>query len=265
MSSQLQTQLKPKKQPTSTEKALLFLDVVSSSKMWKNNATEMNELLNLFEKAVNKIMKSYDSEKNFIVKTIGDAYMICFDQWENALEFALKIQQRLARTDETPFVLNYGNNESMPFAIRIGIAHGPVEQKTLRIQNCNMKDLFGNTVNTASRMESKVSPVGGIGITCLSKESNVLQNFVDKLISFLEKNDLNFKVLSFKNDCKRNNNANKLIQNALSTQNDKTRSNRLITQLQENYSCDHSEKLHGVDDVEICFKIEVNQYPNVKK
>ena len=257
MSSDLQQKLKEKKQPI--EKALLFLDVASSSKMWKNNATEMNELLDLFEKAVNKIMSSFDTKKNFIVKTIGDAYMICFEKWENALQFAFQIQQRLVSKDETPFVLHY-ENKSMPFAIRIGIADGPVEQKTVRIQNCNLKDLFGNTVNTASRMESKVSPVGGIGITCLSKRSKVLQNFVDKLIEFLEKHKFNFKILSFKQDCGKNNIANTMIKNAVNSDKQKTRSDRLITQLQENYSCAHSEKLHGVDDVEICFQIEVNKY-----
>jgi hypothetical protein len=245
------------KKENKKEKALLFLDVASSSKMWKYNATEMNNLLNLFEEVVNKIMKSFNKDNNFIVKTIGDAYMICFESWENAFHFALTLQQTLVQKNNQSFLLHYGDKQSMPFAIRIGIAFGPVEEKILHIQNCNMKDLFGNTVNTASRMESKVSSVGGIGITCLSKDTNTLQHFVDKLTEILDSQKLEFKVLSFKNICEKNNLANKLIKKAID---EKTRSNRLITQLQENYACETADKLHGVDDVEICFKIEVNKY-----
>lgn len=239
------------------DRALLFLDVASSSKMWKSNPTQMSNLLNMFEQLVNNTMKSFSKQNNYIVKTIGDAYMICFETWQNALKFALTLQQSLVAQTNQPFILNYGNNESMPFAIRIGIAYGPVEEKVLHIQNCNMKDLFGNTVNTASRMESKVSSIGGIGITCLSKDTTTLQQFVDKLVQILEKNKLEFKILSFKSICSRQNVAQNVIDNVIKI---KSRSDRLITQLHDNYSCETAEKLHGVDDVDICFKIEVNKY-----
>jgi hypothetical protein len=52
-----------------------------------------------------------------------------------------------------------------------------MEQKTYRIQNVDLKDFFGNAVNTASRMESKVSEAGGIVFTSVKPISrNVIGN-----------------------------------------------------------------------------------------
>ncbi len=89
------------------------------------------------------------------IKTIGDCYMALSNLIEDRVEatfcmveFALAA---LARLDELRPTLNH------PFHIRIGISVGPAIAGVLRGKR-SMFDVWGDTVNTASRYESSGVP-----------------------------------------------------------------------------------------------------------
>jgi hypothetical protein len=217
-------------------KSLLFIDVVSSSLMWNKNAKKMTNSLTLLDELVKNELKKYNNA--FIVKTIGDAYMICFDNWKNSYNFAKNLQISIKNNRDKLSV-----SSDFPFKLRIGIAYGEVEIKILNIQKCNLIDIFGNTVNTASRMESKVSPVGGIGIVNLSKDE--MTEFHNYILEDLNKNNNNYEILSFSNDCQ-------VLKKSLFE-----RSSRLLNNF--HYTCKSLDDLKGVKQVDLCFKIDLDK------
>lgn len=210
------------------KKAVLFIDIVGSSSMWNKNDTNMKKSLKLFNNFIIRLIKKY--KNSFIIKTIGDAYMISFENWKDAYYFALKVQYELHDNYEKYVVV-----KGELFQVRIGVAYGDLNVENVKIQGCDMVDYFGNTVNTASRMESKVSPVGGLGIVCLDDD----QTFEDFMMKEINKNKFQYKILSF-TDCTRLNKIRK-------------RSSRLLTD--EHYACNDASVLKGVKPVHICFKI----------
>ena len=217
-------------------KSLLFIDVVSSSLMWNKNAKKMTNSLTLLDELVKNELSKYN--KAFIVKTIGDAYMICFDNWKDSYNFAKNLQISIKNNNDKLSVTS-----DFPFKLRIGIAYGEVEIKILNIQKCDLIDIFGNTVNTASRMESKVSSVGGIGIVNLSKDE--MKEFYNYILKDLNKNKYNYEILSFSNKCQE-------LKKSLFE-----RSSRLLNNF--HYTCKSLDELKGVMQVELCFKIDIDK------
>lgn len=120
---------------------ILFTDVVGSSKMWSDDAVTMMSQLKEHHKLVELL-----SEKNsgWIVKTIGDAFMVYFEPSKDSLKNALKFAKELILSEKR-------------YKLRIGVCQGHMQQETYRIQKVDLKDFYGNPVNTASRMESKVA------------------------------------------------------------------------------------------------------------
>jgi class 3 adenylate cyclase len=132
---------------------MVFTDVVGSSKMWSDDAITMSKQLEGHHKLVDSLA---DDNNGWIVKTIGDAFMVYFEPSENSLYNAMKFAKDLIIREKA-------------YNLRIGICEGMMDQKTYRIQKVDLKDFFGNTVNTASRMESKVAEVGGTIAFCSTK------------------------------------------------------------------------------------------------
>ena len=219
-------------------KSLLFFDVVSSSLMWNKNPEQMKKSLTLLDDIVKNELNKY--KNSYIVKTIGDAYMICFDNWKESYQFAKHLQLNIKKETHKLSV-----SSDLPFKLRIGIAHGEVVVKLLIIQKCKLKDLFGNTVNTASRMESKVSPVGGIGIVNLTKDPKELKEFQEYIVNDLNKNNYDYEILSFNNECKQ-------FKKELHE-----RSSRLLNNF--HYTCRSLDELKGVSQVDLCFKINLDK------
>ena len=105
---------------------------------------ELNELFTVFD----GLAERHRLEK---IKTIGDAYMVAGglpeprpDHAEAVAEMALAMQREMrGRLDRS----------GRPLALRIGIDTGPVVAGVIGRHKFSY-DLWGDTVNTASRMES---------------------------------------------------------------------------------------------------------------
>ena len=133
------------------EGVILFTDIVDSTNKWKqfSNERQMEKAVKKLDKYV-KSSKYLQNGKNFIVKTIGDAYMIYFEKSIEALDFSTDLQIYL--NDPGIFI-----EDNVYLKVRIGMAYGQFLKFKQKIQNCTFVDFLGTIVNIASRMESKVS------------------------------------------------------------------------------------------------------------
>ncbi|MDY6937023.1 MAG: adenylate/guanylate cyclase domain-containing protein [Cyanobacteriota bacterium] len=131
--------------------SVLFADIVGFTKLWSRiSAEELVELLNEMFSEFDRLAERHGLEK---IKTIGDAYMVVGglpipkeNHAEAMAQMALDMQQAIAQ-------FNRGDREREPFRIRIGMHTGPVIAGVIGT-NKFIYDLWGDTVNIASRMES---------------------------------------------------------------------------------------------------------------
>jgi class 3 adenylate cyclase len=140
--------------------SVMFTDVVGSSRMWTDDKMVMKKRIDAHFDLITDIVKKYDG---FIVKTIGDAFMIYFKESEDSLSKAIECGLEILKSETLP--------------LRVGICQGPMQEKTYTLQNARLKDFFGNVVNVASRMESKVADPEGIAF---SSVVNVPKSIIKK-------------------------------------------------------------------------------------
>jgi class 3 adenylate cyclase len=141
------------------EVTVLFADVVDFTAFAERTSPEgvvgvLDEIFSAFD----RLTQGRGLEK---IKTIGDAYMVAGglpeprpDHVRAVAELALEMQAQLARLSAA-----HGSG----LAIRIGIDTGPVVAGVIG-RHRFVYDLWGDTVNTASRMESHGVP-GRIQVT----------------------------------------------------------------------------------------------------
>jgi class 3 adenylate cyclase len=158
---------------TSPMPSIVFTDVVGSSKMWSDDPITMIGQLEAHHKLVDTLAQK---NNGWIVKTIGDAFMVYFEPSESSLYNAIKFSKELILTEKA-------------YNLRVGVCQGHMDEKTYSIQKVDLRDFFGNAVNSASRMESKVSEVGGTIAFCSLKP---IENKMVKIKSLgeIEKIDL---------------------------------------------------------------------------
>ena len=152
---------------------MVFTDVVGSSKMWSDDPITMIGQLEAHHKLVDTIAQK---NNGWIVKTIGDAFMVYFEQSDSSLFNAIKFSKELILSEKA-------------YNLRVGICQGHMDEKTYSIQKVELKDFFGNAVNSASRMESKVAEVGG---TIAFSSLKPIENQMSKIqtLGEIEKVDL---------------------------------------------------------------------------
>ena len=146
------------------EVTVLFSDLVGFTKMSATKtAPELVKLLNDIFSRFDKRAELLGLEK---IKTIGDAYMAVgglpiprSDHAEIVADMALGMYQDLAE-------FNQANQQEIQ--MRIGIHSGPVVAGVIGFTKFSY-DLWGNTVNTASRMES-TSGNGRIQVSAITHE-----------------------------------------------------------------------------------------------
>ncbi|MGB3263754.1 MAG: adenylate/guanylate cyclase domain-containing protein [Microcoleus sp.] len=128
---------------------VLFADIVGFTPLSAHmNPIELVELLNQIFSRFDLLCERHGLEK---IKTIGDAYMVAgglpnprADHADAIAQMALDMQTEIAR-------FNVRNRKY--FSIRVGIHSGPVVAGVIGIKKF-IYDLWGDTVNIASRMES---------------------------------------------------------------------------------------------------------------
>ena len=144
---------------TFADVTVLFADIVGFTQLSSRvSPTQLVALLNDIFSTFDNLAERHGLEK---IKTIGDAYMVVGglpiprpDHAEAIAEMALDMQQA---------IIDFSNTHSQAFSIRIGINTGPVVAGVIGIKKF-IYDLWGDTVNTASRMESHGKP-GSIQVT----------------------------------------------------------------------------------------------------
>jgi class 3 adenylate cyclase len=138
---------------------VLFADLVDfTRRSQRTGPAQVVATLNDLFSAFDQLAQRHGLEK---IKTIGDAYMVAGglpdprpDHAEAIADMALAMQAEVAR---------HTDPSGQPLQVRIGIDTGPVEAGVLGTSKFSY-DLWGNTVNTASRMESHGIP-GCIQVT----------------------------------------------------------------------------------------------------
>jgi sensor domain CHASE-containing protein/class 3 adenylate cyclase len=135
------------------EVTVLFADLVNFTNLSSQiSPTDLVGLLNEIFSRFDRLVERYGLEK---IKTIGDSYMVVgglplprSDHAEAIAEFALDIQQEIKK---------FNAEKGQAFSMRIGINTGPVVAGVIGLKKF-IYDLWGDAVNTASRMESHGIP-----------------------------------------------------------------------------------------------------------
>ena len=135
------------------EASVLFLDIVDFTELASRLppseiVTLLNEIFSIFD----QLSDDYGLEK---IKTIGDAYMAvagipvpAVDHATRAVEMAIAMLESLR---------SFSSKMCEPIQARVGICSGPVVAGVIGRRKF-IYDLWGDTVNTASRMESHGRP-----------------------------------------------------------------------------------------------------------
>ncbi|HEY9853653.1 MAG TPA: adenylate/guanylate cyclase domain-containing protein [Leptolyngbyaceae cyanobacterium] len=131
------------------EVSVLFADIVGFTELSSRvSAAELVQLLNQIFTMFDQLAEQHGVEK---IKTIGDAYMVVAGLPEPRKDHAFAIADMALDMQKTLADFNQKNGQS--FRIRIGISTGPAVAGVIGLKKFAY-DLWGDTVNTASRMES---------------------------------------------------------------------------------------------------------------
>lgn len=164
------------------EKAtILFADIVDFTALSeKLSPEELTSLLNQIFSRFDRLADKYGLEK---IKTIGDAYMVAGgipikkeNHAEAIMEMAIEIQSELEQ-------FNLENNQLI--TIRVGIHTGPVVAGVIGTKKFSY-DVWGDTVNTASRMESH-------GVSGQTQVSQQVYELLKEKYQFTERGNIDIK------------------------------------------------------------------------
>lgn len=133
---------------------VMFADLVGFTRLTSSiSPRQLMDMLNAVFTAFDDLTEKYDVEK---IKTIGDAYLVVGglptprpDHAEAIANMALEMQQAMTQLSQS---------SGYPLSLRIGMDTGPVVAGVIGNKKFAY-DLWGDTVNTAARMES--NGIGG--------------------------------------------------------------------------------------------------------
>jgi PAS domain S-box-containing protein len=135
------------------EVTVLFADLVDFTKF--STQTSPTQLVKILNEIFSKFDRLADKHRLEKIKTIGDAYMVVAGLPTPRKDHAQAIAVMALDMKEAIKQFNAENQQS--FRLRIGINTGPVVAGVIGIKKFSY-DLWGDTVNIASRMESLTLP-----------------------------------------------------------------------------------------------------------
>lgn len=122
--------------------AVMFTDVVHSSKLWNLYPAEMFKALRFLDTF---IFATCIKNGGKVIKTIGDSTMLLFDDLPSAIEVGKKIQAKLLSKTHALYV------KHIRLRIRIGISYGEVYRYRMKVGDNHshyyLPDVFGRVVN----------------------------------------------------------------------------------------------------------------------
>lgn len=133
--------------------SILFSDISGFVPLARSlGAAQVVDLLNTIVREFDMLAAKHGVEK---IKTIGDAYMAAAGIPEPVADHT----ERVARLglDMLTFIKHMRQKTGLDLSIRVGIASGPVMAGVIGTQKFSY-DVWGDTVNLASRLESNSSP-----------------------------------------------------------------------------------------------------------
>lgn len=146
------------------EASVLFADLVGFTSLSQTVTPE--ELVRMLDSIFSRFDRLVDRHGLQKIKTVGDAYMVASgipapraDHAETLASFALDLQTALA---------DYNRDANTNLELRIGLNSGPVVAGVIGTRRL-LYDLWGDSVNTASRMESQGQP-GKIQLTDATRQ-----------------------------------------------------------------------------------------------
>ena len=131
------------------EVTVMFADIVGFTPYSAGvSPTDLVDMLNRLFSEFDDLTERYGLEK---IKTIGDAYMVAAglptsrpDHAEAVADMAIDALEMIAR---------FSDEQKVPLKVRVGINTGPVVAGVIGTKKF-IYDLWGDTVNTASRMQT---------------------------------------------------------------------------------------------------------------
>jgi class 3 adenylate cyclase len=150
---------------------ILFSDIVGFTSIAASlSPLKVSDMLDRLYLQFDELTRKHDL---FKVETIGDAYMcagnLVKDQQDHAKRIAEFAADAIMIASETE--IDVDNPRRGYIKLRIGFHSGPVVSNV--VGSCNLRfSLFGDTVNTASRMESNSEPGR---IHCSERSAKLLQ------------------------------------------------------------------------------------------
>eukprot|EP01062_Namystynia_karyoxenos_P078587 TRINITY_DN8117_c0_g1_i3.p1 TRINITY_DN8117_c0_g1~~TRINITY_DN8117_c0_g1_i3.p1 ORF type:complete len:867 (+),score=168.21 TRINITY_DN8117_c0_g1_i3:86-2686(+) len=168
--------------PPSGQVALCFTDIIGSTALWQAAPEDMEIALTTHNRVIRKAARKHGG---YEVKTIGDAFMLAFQDPIAATQFGVQVQEELldAQWPESRELANVSPYWALStdasdkavwrgLALRVGIAYGDARQEVNPVTE--RVDYRGPTVNLASRIESAAM----YGVVCVS---DTLQAYEDEL------------------------------------------------------------------------------------
>ena len=135
------------------EVTVLFADIVNFTQLTETQpAAKIVDLLNQVFSRFDRLAENHGLEK---IKTIGDAYMVAAGLPQPRANHAAAVAAMAVEMQET--LADFNARTGQNISLRIGIHTGPVVAGVIGLKKFAY-DLWGDTVNTASRMESHGIP-----------------------------------------------------------------------------------------------------------
>eukprot|EP01061_Rhynchopus_euleeides_P011744 TRINITY_DN21304_c0_g2_i1.p1 TRINITY_DN21304_c0_g2~~TRINITY_DN21304_c0_g2_i1.p1 ORF type:complete len:698 (+),score=174.49 TRINITY_DN21304_c0_g2_i1:121-2094(+) len=149
--------------PPASYFAVVFVDAWGANNMWRSYQAAMTEAMSRYTDTVRDLLLAHDGVE---VKTVGDAFMLVFDDACSAVQFGIDLHEEMLQHDwpialaDTRFCeRQVGNDGKVVWngpRLRVGVSYGAVNKEQHAITG--QPDYFGKTVHRAARLEATGIP-----------------------------------------------------------------------------------------------------------